>query len=219
VDKHFTPSYRPWRQRIAFVPNADLFHAIKDGKASVATDHIERFVEGGILLKSGETLEADVVVTATGFNMNAMGDIDFSINGQPLNFNDTVTYRGMMFTGVPNMAWVFGYYRGSWTLRSELIADFVCRLLHHMDETGADSVQPQLRPADQDMEILSWLDEEDFNPAYLKRAEDLLPKRGTTRDWMHTQDHWNEKREIPAIDLTDEIFSYRRKNRSSLAAE
>ena len=219
IEKHFTPSYRPWRQRIAFVPNADLFHAIKDGKASVATDHIERFVENGILLKSGKLLEADVVVTATGFNMNAMGDIDFSIDGQALNFNDTVTYRGMMFTGVPNMAWVFGYYRGSWTLRSELISDFVCRMLNHMDETGAESVQPQLRPEDKDMEIHSWLDEEDFNPAYLMRAVHLLPKRGTKRDWMHTQDHWNEKREIPAIDLTDDAFVYRSSARKELAAE
>jgi len=128
IEKHFTPSYRPWRQRIAFVPDADLFLAIKSGKASVVTDEIDRFTKTGILLKSGETLQADIIVTATGFNLNILGDIAFEIDGKPLDFAETVTYRGMMFTGVPNMAWVFGYFRASWTLRTDLVADFVCRL-------------------------------------------------------------------------------------------
>ena len=105
---------------------------IAEGRASVATDEIERFTETGILLKSGTLLEADIIVTATGFNLCVLGDIDFTIDGKPLVFSDTVTYRGMMFTGVPNMAWVFGYFRASWTLRSDLVADFVCRLLNHM---------------------------------------------------------------------------------------
>ena len=129
IDTHFTPRYRPWRQRIAFVPDADLFQAIKSGKASVVTDEIERFTENGILLKSGQSLDADIIVTATGFNLNVLGDIAFAIDGKPLDFAETVTYRGMMFTGIPNMAWVFGYFRASWTLRTDLVADFVCRLL------------------------------------------------------------------------------------------
>ena len=140
VETHFTPRYRPWRQRIAFVPDGDLFQAIRAGKASVVTDEIERFTETGILLKSGKVLEADIIVTATGFNLNVLGDIDFTIDGKPLDFSDTVTYRGMMFTGVPNMAWVFGYFRASWTLRADLVADFVCRLLNHMKEKGAKKV-------------------------------------------------------------------------------
>ena len=110
---------------------------IAAGKASVVTDEIERFTEKGILLKSGNVLEADIIVTATGFNLSVLGDIDFAIDGKPLVFSDTVTYRGMMFTGVPNMAWVFGYFRASWTLRVDLVADFVCRLLNHMKATGA----------------------------------------------------------------------------------
>lgn len=219
IDTHFTPTYRPWRQRIAFVPNADLFHAVADGKASVVTDHIERFTERGILLESGEELEADVVVTATGFNMNIMGDIDFSIDGKPLNFADTVTFRGTMFTGVPNLAWVFGYFRASWTLRSELVADFVCRTLNHMDLTGAKSIEPQLRASDKDMPVLPWVDEDDFNPNYLLRAADILPKRGTTREWQHTQDYWREKDEFPAIDLADEVFVYRWGAHSDLTAK
>jgi cation diffusion facilitator CzcD-associated flavoprotein CzcO len=108
VATHFTPRYRPRRQRIAFVPDGDFLEAIRSGKASVVTGEIESFTEAGILLKSGETLETDIIITATGFNLNVMGDIDFNIDGEPLNFSNTVTYRGMMFTGVPNMAWVFG---------------------------------------------------------------------------------------------------------------
>src|SRR5204862_8222912 len=108
IEQHFTPSYRPWRQRIAFVPDADLFQAVKSGKASIVTDEIDRFTETGIRLKSGKTLDADIIITATGFNLNVLGDIGFTIDGKPLDFAQTVTYRGMMFTGVPNMVWVFG---------------------------------------------------------------------------------------------------------------
>ncbi len=219
VDKHFTPTYRPWRQRIAFVPDADLFEAIAEGKASVVTDEIDRFTETGILLKSGENLEADIVATATGFNMNIMGDIAFSIDGEPLDFHDTVTYRGAMFTGVPNLIWVFGYFRASWTPRSELIADFVCRLLRHMQQTGAKSVEPALRPSERDMPQLRWIDDENFNPGYLKRAMGVLPKRGTTREWQHTQDYWREKDEFPAIDLADDVFVYRWGTHAKAAAE
>jgi len=148
-----------------------------------------------------------------------MGDIAFSIDGEPLDFHDTVTYRGMMFTGVPNLAWVFGYFRASWTLRSELIADFVCRLLKHMHETGAKSVAPALRPEEKDMKLFDWMDENDFNPNYLMRALPVLPKRGDKREWQHTQDYWREKDEFPAIDLDDELFVYRRGVRSNIAAE
>lgn len=206
--KHFTPSYRPWRQRIAFVPEGDLFRAVKEGKASVATDEIERFTEAGILLKSGEVLEADVVITATGFNLNVLGDIDFVIDGRPLNFGDTVTYRGMMFTGVPNLVWVFGYFRASWTLRADLVADFVCRLLQHMDASGAKKVEVALRPEDKDMPLLSWIDPENFNPGYLMRGMHLLPKRGDKPEWQHSQDYWREKDELPEIDLDDAAFVY-----------
>lgn len=219
VETHFTPSYRPWRQRIAFVPDADLFTAIADGKASVATGEIDCFVENGIRLASGEIVEADVIVAATGFNMNIMGDIAFSIDGAPLDFHETVSYRGMMFTGVPNLAWVFGYFRASWTLRSELVADFVCRLLQHMETKSAKSVAPALRPSEQDMATHPWIDEDDFNPQYLQRAADILPKRGDAREWSHTQDYWREKDEFAAIDLDDDVFVYRWGKQADVAAE
>jgi cation diffusion facilitator CzcD-associated flavoprotein CzcO len=208
IDTHFTPKYRPWRQRIAFVPDADLFHAIKSGKASVVTDEIDRFAETGILLKSGKLLEADIIITATGFNLSVMGDIAFSIDNKPLDFAETVTYRGMMFTGVPNMAWVFGYFRASWTLRTDLVADFVCRLLTHMKEKGAKSAMVALRPQDKDMPLLSWIDPENFNPGYLMRGMHLLPKRGDKLEWQHTQDYWTEKDDFPTIDLDDVTFQY-----------
>jgi len=208
IEKHFTPSYRPWRQRIAFVPDADLFQAVKSGKASVVTDEIDRFNETGILLKSGQQLDADIIITATGFNLNVLGDIVFNIDGKPLEFAQTVTYRGMMFTGVPNMVWVFGYFRASWTLRTDLVADFVCRLLAHMKKKGAKKVVPSLRPQDKDMSLQSWIDPENFNPGYLMRDMHLLPKRGDKPEWQHSQDYWAEKDEFPAIDLDDAAFVY-----------
>jgi cation diffusion facilitator CzcD-associated flavoprotein CzcO len=208
IATHFTPKYKPWRQRIAFVPNADIFKGISSGKASVVTDEIDRFTEKGLLLKSGKELEADIIVTATGFNLCALGDIAFTIDGKPLAFGDTVTYHGMMFTGVPNMVWIFGYFRASWTLRVDLVADFVVRLLKHMKEKGATKVTVELRPEDKDMKILPWIDEENFNPGYMMRGMNLLPKRGTKPEWQHTQDYWNEKDVIPKIDLDDAAFHY-----------
>jgi cation diffusion facilitator CzcD-associated flavoprotein CzcO len=208
VATHFTPRYRPWRQRIAFVPESDLFLGIKSGKASVVTDEIERFTEQGILLKSGKMLEADIIVTATGFNLSVLGDIAFVVDGKPLDFAETVTYRGMMFTGVPNMAWVFGYFRASWTLRTDLVADFVCRLLKHMKEKGARKVEVALRPEDHNMPVLSWIDPENFNPGYMMRSMHLLPKRGDKPEWQHSQDYWMEKDQIPSIDLNDKAFAY-----------
>jgi len=203
LDPNFTPSYRPWRQRIAFVPDGDLFHAIADGKASVVTDQIETFTENGIQLASGETLEADIIVTATGFDLSVLGDIDFVIDGQPLDFNQTVGYRGMMFTDIPNMAWVFGYFRASWTLRADLVADVVCRLLKHMDERGARTVVPEIPAEHADMELGPWVDPENFNPGYLMRSLHLLPKQGDRQPWLHTQDYWSEKDELPVAELDD----------------
>jgi cation diffusion facilitator CzcD-associated flavoprotein CzcO len=208
VDTHFTPAYRPWRQRLAFVPDGDLFAGISSGKAEMVTDQIETFTEKGILLKSGRELEADIIVTATGFDLCVLGDIAFVIDGEPLAFHDTVTYRGMMFTGVPNMLWVFGYFRASWTLRADLIGDFVCRLLHHMDDHGYRKVVPTLRPEDAEMPILPWIDPENFNPGYLMRGMHLLPQRGDKPEWQHTQDYWFEKDALPAASLTDGCLSY-----------
>lgn len=203
VDPHFSPRYLPWRQRIAFIPDGDLFKAIADGDASVVTDEIDTFTETGVRLKSGDTLEADIVISATGFNLNVLGDIEFTIDGDPLNFAETVGYRGTMFTGIPNMAWVFGYFRASWTLRADIIADFVCRVLNRMDETGTTTVTPTLRESDADMGLLPWVDPENFNPGYIMRSLHLMPKQGDRQPWVHTQDYWKDKEEVPVADLED----------------
>jgi len=208
VEKHFTPRYRPWQQRIAFVPNADLFQGISSGKASVVTDEIVRFNAQGIELRSGETLEADLVITATGFDLSILGDIEFTVDGVPLDLSQTVTYRGMMFTGVPNLLWIFGYFRASWTLRVDLLGDFVCRLLAHMHSHGYRRVEVALRPEDEAMPLGPWIDPDNFNPNYLARSMHLLPRRGDKPEWQHTQDYWRERDELPAIDLKGSEFRY-----------
>ncbi|MBL6852691.1 MAG: NAD(P)/FAD-dependent oxidoreductase [Alphaproteobacteria bacterium] len=208
IDTHFTPRYRPWRQRIAFVPDGDIFKGITAGKADIVTDEIETFTEDGILTQSGKELKADIIITATGFNLSVLGDIDFTIDGRKLDFAKTVTYRGMMFTGVPNMVWVFGYFRASWTLRADLVADFVCRLLNHMAAKGKQRVEVALRPEDKDMPLSSWMDPENFNPGYLMRGMHLLPQRGEKPEWQHSQDYWRERKELPFINLDDAAFVY-----------
>jgi cation diffusion facilitator CzcD-associated flavoprotein CzcO len=209
VDTHFTPRYRPWQQRLAFVPDGDLFQVIRDGQASMHTDTIDHFTEKGVMLSSGEEILADIVITATGFNLSVLGDIPFHVDGERVDPADTVTWRGTMFTGVPNLAWVFGYFRASWTLRADLISDLVCRLLDHMDELGARSVTPQLRPEERDEAQLPWIDTDNFNPNYLLRSMEQLPKRLDKPEWSHTQDYWTERRELPAIDLDDGCLVYR----------
>ena len=208
VDKHFTPRYRPWQQRIAFVPDGDLFGPLRSGKASIITDEIETFTEKGLRTCSGEEVEADIIITATGFNLSVMGDIPFAIDGEPVDWADTVTYRGMMFTGVPNLVWVFGYFRASWTLRVDLLADLVCRLLAHMEALGAKVVTPALRPEDKDEPVLTWIDPENFNPNYLMRSVERMPRRLDKPEWQHTQDYWAEKDALPSADLDDGCLVY-----------
>jgi cation diffusion facilitator CzcD-associated flavoprotein CzcO len=206
--KHFTPSYLPWRQRIAFVPDGDLFKAVLVGQASVVDGEIETFTDTGVRLTSGETLEADIIITATGFNISVLGDIAFTVDGAPIDPADTVTYRGMMFTGLPNLVWVFGYFRASWTLRVDIVADFVCRLLNHMEARSARKVEVQLRAEDRDMPRLPWVDRDNFNPGYLLRGMGLLPRRGDKPEWQHTQDYWAERTALPAVDLEGPEFLY-----------
>lgn len=217
VDTHFNPSYRPWQQRLAFVPDGDLFRGIRAGKASVVTDQIKTFTENGVLLESGREIEADIIITATGFELCVLGDIAFDLDGEPLDFAETTTWRGMLFSGVPNMCWVFGYLRTSWTMRADLIADFVCRLLGHMDEKGVDVVRPELRPEEQDMERRPWVEPENFNAGYLMRSVHLLPKQGTHAPWLHTQDYYVDKDEIPNADLDDGSLVYETRQRAAQA--
>ncbi len=208
IDKHFNPRYRPWQQRLAVVPDGDLFTALREGTASVVTDTIETFTETGIRLTSGEELEADVVVTATGFDLSLFGGVAFTVDGEPVDFPARVTWRGVMISGVPNMAYVFGYFRHSWTLRADLVSEFVCRLLAHMQDQGATMVVPTLRPEDADMPLRPWADPENFNAGYVMRSMHLMFKQGDREPWTHQLEYAQERTTLPAADLDDKSLLY-----------
>jgi monooxygenase len=184
VDTHFTPSYDPWDQRMCLVPDGDLFDAISAGRASVVTDHVEGFVEHGVQLRSGRVLDADLVVTATGLNLLALGGVRFTVDGRDVETAETMSYRGMMLSGVPNMAVAFGYTNASWTLKSDLTCAYVCRLLAYMDERG----YVQCTPINDDPSIV----EEpfiDFSSGYVQRAIHLFPKQGSKKPWRLHQNY------------------------------
>ncbi|KPF89512.1 NAD(P)/FAD-dependent oxidoreductase [Novosphingobium sp. AAP93] len=201
--KHFAPRYDPWDERLCLVPDNDLFKAIRSGKAGVETDHIDRFEENGIRLKSGKLLVADVVVTATGLNLNFAGGLPLALDGKPVRLPEHVTYRSCMIDGVPNLAFAFGYTNSSFTLRTDLVADFVSRLLNHMDATGRRVVRPLAPP---DMARRPWFD--DFLPGYIKRAIETLPQQGDAPLWRNSQDYEADRRLFAEVPLTDPSLAY-----------
>ncbi|MBO9647848.1 MAG: NAD(P)/FAD-dependent oxidoreductase [Variovorax sp.] len=209
IDKHFNPRYRPWQQRIALVPEGDFFKAIREGQASVVTDTIERFDARGIQLTSGERLDADIIVTATGFNLKLFGGIPFSVDGAPVDLRERITYRGVMIEGLPNMAFTQGYFRASWTLRSDLVCDWVCRLIAHMREQGHNVVQPTVPSADADMQRLSWMEADNFNAGYVVRAQAAMYGQGDRHPWKHGMEHAEERNIMPAASPQDEALAYR----------
>lgn len=203
IDKHFTPSYRPWQQRIAIVPDGDFFEAMREGRVSVVTDTIDEFTEKGVQVSSGEVIEADVIVTATGFDLAPFGDIPFRVDGDPIDFTQRVTWRGIMIDGVPNMAYAFGYFRHSWTLRVELVNDVIERIFQHMAHRGAATVVPTLRPQDADMARLPWSNPDDFNAGYVMRSQDRMFRQGDREPWTHMHEHDHERVTLPQADLDD----------------
>ncbi|MCR9126214.1 MAG: NAD(P)/FAD-dependent oxidoreductase [Rhodobacteraceae bacterium] len=208
VGTHFTPSYRPWQQRVAVVPDGDLFRAIASGTASVATGHIDRFEPGGIRLRDGTTIAADIIVSATGLTLNALGDVEVSIDGAPLEIGERFTHHGIMFNDVPNLFNVFGYIRSSWTLRADLVSDYVCRLLAHMDGRGARTVTPVLRGADARMTPRPWIEAENFSSGYFQRSLDILPKQGDRAPWVMSHDYFIDREVLPRADLDDGTLAY-----------
>ena len=209
IERHLTPRYRPWQQRIAIVPDGDLFATLREGTASIVTDTIETFTERGVKVSSGVEIPADVVVSATGFNLSVFGDVEFTVDGDPVDFTDRVTWRGIMINGVPNMAYVFGYFRHSWTLRVDLVADLVGRLLESMREKDATMVVAALRPEDADMQLRPWADPENFNPGYVMRSQHLLFGQGDREPWTHLLEHEQEREILPEADLDDGTLVYR----------
>jgi monooxygenase len=184
VDTHFNPTYKPWDQRMCMVPDGDFFKAISDGRASVVTDRIDTFTESGVKLASGEELEADIIITATGLNLLVMGGISLSVDGEEVDLSKTVGYKGMMFSGVPNMALTLGYTNASWTLKADLVAEYVCRVLNHMDECGYDRFVPR-RPGPS-VATEPFLN---LQSGYVMRAIDHLPLQGAVAPWRLNQNY------------------------------
>lgn len=179
VATHFTPSYNPWEQRLCLVPDADLFEAIKSGKADVVTDHIDHFDETGIVLKSGKHLDADIIVTATGLKMEIMSGVEMLVDGQPRRVGQTFSYKGCMYSDVPNLASSFGYSNASWTLKADLISEYVCRLLNHMRDTGTDICVAEPHGVKETGEGMMNL-----KSGYVQRAKDRVPKQGDIDPWI-----------------------------------
>ena len=203
VEKHFTPRYNPWDQRMCLVPDSDLFNSIKSGKASVVTDHIDHFTENGILVKSGEHLEADIIVTATGIELNALNDIEVSVNNEKVEPHNRLSYKGMMLSGVPNLAFSFGYVNASWTLRADLTCEYVCRLLNRMDKLGVNTCIPQEDPT-------AIVDDEyiDFSSGYVQRALDRLPKQGKKAPWRNYQNYLKDIFLVRLFSLKDSTLKF-----------
>ncbi len=187
LDKHFTPAYQPWDQRVCLIPDGDFFQAIKFGKADVATGRIRSFTENGIELESGEEIPADIIVTATGLELVSLGEVDFVVDGEPVDFSERWTYKGLAYSGIPNLASTFGYVNTSWTVRAELVAKYIARLLNHMDKVGATSVTPNLRPEDRTMPRDAFV--EGFTSGYFQRANGVLPRQGDRAPWINPQNH------------------------------
>ena len=184
ASRHFTPSYNPWDQRLCLVPDSDLFRAIKEGRASVVTDHIETFTETGLRLKSGQTLDADIIVTATGLVLKMMSGMQMVVDGEPVDLPKTLVYKGMMLSGVPNLAFAIGYTNASWTLKCDLTAEYVCRLLNHMDRHGYALCTPRVNDPDVKEEPVI-----DFTSGYVRRALHTLPRQGSKTPWRLHQNY------------------------------
>jgi monooxygenase len=213
VDTHFTPSYNPWDQRLCLVPDADMFAAIKAGSASVVTDHIDSFTPTGIKLKSGQELEADVIVTATGLVLKALNGLELTVDGRKVEPAKTLSYKGMMYSDVPNLASSFGYTNASWTLKCDLTCGYVCRLLNHMDRTGMRQATP--RNTDPNIGEEPWLD---FSSGYVQRAMASFPKQGSKAPWKLDQNYAKDLMNLKFSTVEDGVMKFSNPARRKQAA-
>lgn len=203
LERHFSPPYDPWDQRVCLAPDSDFFHAIKAGKLSIVTQRIDRFVAEGIRLESGQLLPADIIVTATGLRMQIMHGVDIFVDERPVKLGDTLSYKGLMYSGIPNLASAFGYTNASWTLKAELICEYVCRLLNHMERRGYAQCAP--RP-DADMETEAYID---FSSGYVQRALHALPKQGKRRPWKVYQNYLKDLLVMRFGPLDDGVLEFK----------
>lgn len=209
VEKHFTPDYNPWDQRLCLVPDDDLFEALKARKADVVTDHIAQIDAKGILLKSGQYLEADVIVSATGLNLLVLGGAEFSVDGEAVDFSKEWTYKGMMCSNVPNMIQTFGYINASWTLRADLIAHWTTRVVNHLKATGNHQFTPRISAElDQSMPKRLWID--DFSAGYMQRVMHLFPKQGDQGPWVNPQNFRKDRQMFRDEPLEDGALKFER---------
>ncbi|MEM6857491.1 MAG: NAD(P)/FAD-dependent oxidoreductase [Pseudomonadota bacterium] len=214
----FTPPYNPWEQRLCLVPDDDLFEAMKAGKASVVTGHIEAFEANGVRLKSGELLEADIIITATGLKLAIAGKIAVSVNGEAVDFAERFYYKGCMYSNLPNLAVVFGYINASWTLRADINSDYVCRVLNHMRATGSEIATPLLTP-----EMEAKLEVEDifegFSSGYLARAKDINPKNAVSYPWRLNQEYVADRKQMAKDPVNDGLLTFNRAGANARGAE
>ena len=205
VDEHFNPPYNPWDQRLCLAPDGDLFKAIRNGRASIVTDRIATFTEQGVLLESGRELEADIIVTATGLNVHAMGGLSLTVDGRPVSLPDTIAFKGMMLSGVPNFAYAIGYTNSSWTLKIGLLCEHFCRLLAYMDAHGYDIARPE--PADPDMPTRPLLN---FGAGYIQRAIAQLPRQGDRAPWLTSMSYAADVKLLRRLPVQDPELHFSR---------
>ena len=204
IDTHFKPTYEPWDQRLCVAPDGDLLDTIRSGKAKVVTDHIDHFTETGITLKSGNTLDADIVVTATGLELVLFKGLQLTINGKPIDISDSYSYKGMMLSGVPNFAFSVGYTNASWTLKSDLVGEYVCRVLNYMDRNNKQVCVP-IKPDEcgDEMPII------DFKSSYVLRALSQLPKQGSKKPWRLYQNYLLDRTALGFGSVKDQHIKFR----------
>ncbi len=213
VEQHFTPHYKPWEERLCLVPDNDMFIAIREGKASVVTDHIDSFTEKGIKLASGQELEGDIIVTATGLNLQMAGGADLVVDGRQIEIGKAFAYKGAMLSDVPNFVSVFGYTNASWTLRADLILEYACRLINYLDEYGLASATP--RVGDAHLVERPFVD---FSAGYFKRAAHRLPKQTTTAPWKQSQSYAHDLMDLRYGVIEDGVMEFKRAAGAAAAA-
>jgi cation diffusion facilitator CzcD-associated flavoprotein CzcO len=206
VDTHFTPRYNPWDQRLCLVPDGDLFAAIRSGTVSMATDHIATFTETGIRLRSGRELSADIIVTATGLTLKLMSGVQLVVDGVPVDLSQTMSYKGTMYSDIPNLASAFGYTNASWTLKCELTARYVCRLLNYMDRHGYVQCTPRRRDASATEKPML-----DLTSGYVQRAVDRLPRQGFRKPWKMYQNYARDLLSVRFSRVDDGTMEFRRR--------
>lgn len=206
--KHFTPNYEPWDQRLCVVPDGDLFKILREGHASVETDHIEKFTETGIQLKSGKHLDADIIVSATGLNIQILGGIQATIDGKPLDTSKHMLYQGVMVSDVPNMALIIGYINASWTLKVDIAAEYICRLLNYMDQHGYDEVIPEGDAT----ELLEDTVMGSLTSGYIARAADVMPKQGKHAPWKVSNNYLADRKELKTASFEDGVLKFKSKS-------